>query len=99
MRSELGKIMLDKTFEEREALNHNIVRSINEAAEVWGLQCMGAAMPEVRDQGYHAARGHRTGHGAAGEYDNARQYVCSTIFLYDKAISMSWRLRSSRLSF
>ncbi|GLI63501.1 hypothetical protein VaNZ11_006484, partial [Volvox africanus] len=40
MRSELGKITLDKTFEEREALNHNIVRSINEAAEAWGLQCL-----------------------------------------------------------
>ncbi|KAG2486570.1 hypothetical protein HYH03_014740 [Edaphochlamys debaryana] len=40
MRSELGKITLDKTFEEREALNHNIVRSINEASEAWGLQCL-----------------------------------------------------------
>ena len=28
MRSELGKISLDKTFEERAALNDNIVRSI-----------------------------------------------------------------------
>lgn len=40
MRSELGKITLDKTFEEREALNLNIVQSINEAAEAWGLQCL-----------------------------------------------------------
>ncbi|PNW69807.1 hypothetical protein CHLRE_19g750847v5 [Chlamydomonas reinhardtii] len=40
MRSELGKITLDKTFEEREALNHNIVRTINEAAEAWGLQIL-----------------------------------------------------------
>lgn len=28
MRSELGKITLDKTFEERTALNNNIVKSI-----------------------------------------------------------------------
>ena len=28
MRSELGKISLDKSFEERETLNRNIVRSI-----------------------------------------------------------------------
>lgn len=28
MRSELGKITLDKTFEERDALNHSIVKSI-----------------------------------------------------------------------
>lgn len=40
MRSELGKITLDKTFEEREALNAAIVRSINEAADAWGLQCL-----------------------------------------------------------
>jgi regulator of protease activity HflC (stomatin/prohibitin superfamily) len=40
MRSELGKISLDKTFEERESLNANIVQSINEASNVWGIQCL-----------------------------------------------------------
>ncbi len=40
MRSELGKITLDKTFEERESLNTNIVQSINEASVVWGIQCL-----------------------------------------------------------
>ncbi len=40
MRSELGKITLDKTFEEREILNINIVQSINEASNVWGIQCL-----------------------------------------------------------
>ncbi len=40
MRSEIGKITLDKTFEERESLNINIVRAINEAANVWGIQCL-----------------------------------------------------------
>ncbi len=40
MRSEIGKIILDKTFEERESLNINIVKSINEAAKAWGIQCM-----------------------------------------------------------
>jgi regulator of protease activity HflC (stomatin/prohibitin superfamily) len=40
MRSEIGKITLDKTFEERESLNANIVNSINEAAASWGIQCM-----------------------------------------------------------
>lgn len=38
--SELGKITLDKTFEEREALNIAIVESINTAADAWGLQCL-----------------------------------------------------------
>jgi len=40
MRSELGKMTLDKTFEERDALNENIVRAINEAATDWGLKCL-----------------------------------------------------------
>ncbi len=40
MRSEIGKIILDKTFEERESLNINIVKAINEAAHAWGIQCM-----------------------------------------------------------
>ncbi|KAF6156760.1 hypothetical protein GIB67_033229 [Kingdonia uniflora] len=46
MRSELGKITLDKTFEERDTLNINIVRSINEAAKDWGLKCL---RYEIRD--------------------------------------------------
>ncbi|NBO18193.1 MAG: paraslipin [Proteobacteria bacterium] len=40
MRSELGKLTLDRTFEEREALNANIVTAINMAAQAWGIQCM-----------------------------------------------------------
>lgn len=37
MRSELGKIELDKTFEDRDALNAQIVTAINEAAATWGV--------------------------------------------------------------
>jgi len=40
MRSEIGKIELDKTFEEREHLNVNIVTAINEAAVPWGVQVL-----------------------------------------------------------
>jgi regulator of protease activity HflC (stomatin/prohibitin superfamily) len=40
MRSELGKMELDKTFEERNQLNASIVSSINEAAEPWGIQVL-----------------------------------------------------------
>ena len=40
MRSEIGQMDLDKTFEERESLNTNIVNSINEAAEPWGVQVL-----------------------------------------------------------
>ena len=40
MRAEIGKITLERTFEERETMNANIVTSINEAAVKWGVQCM-----------------------------------------------------------
>jgi regulator of protease activity HflC (stomatin/prohibitin superfamily) len=40
MRSEIGKMAMDKTFEERDHLNINIVNNINEAASNWGIQCM-----------------------------------------------------------
>ena len=40
MRSELGKMDLDKTFEERDQLNANIVSQINEASSPWGVQVL-----------------------------------------------------------
>ncbi len=40
MRSELGKMELDKTFEERDQLNANIVMAINDASAPWGIQVM-----------------------------------------------------------
>merc|ERR1719394_246067 len=46
MRSELGKMTLDKTFEERENLNSCIVASLNEATEAWGVVCL---RYEIRD--------------------------------------------------
>jgi regulator of protease activity HflC (stomatin/prohibitin superfamily) len=46
MRSEIGKLPMDRTFEERTTLNTNIVSVINEAAESWGIQCM---RYEIRD--------------------------------------------------
>ncbi|KAJ0968532.1 hypothetical protein J5N97_025449 [Dioscorea zingiberensis] len=46
VRCQLGKITLKKTFEERDTLNENIVKSINEVASDWGLQCL---RYEIRD--------------------------------------------------
>ena len=40
MRSELGKMTLDRSFLERDNLNVSIVQSINEASVVWGIQCL-----------------------------------------------------------
>ena len=38
MRSEIGKIELDKTFEERETINGSIVNAVDKASEPWGLK-------------------------------------------------------------
>ncbi len=48
MRSEIGKIPLDKTFEERENLNIAIVTSINQAAINWGIQCMRYEIKDIQ---------------------------------------------------
>ena len=37
MRSEIGKLTLDKTFEERETLNNNIIRAIEKEVSDWGI--------------------------------------------------------------
>lgn len=46
MRSELGKMSLDKIFQERESLNISIVEAINKAADAWGIVCL---RYEIRD--------------------------------------------------
>ena len=40
MRSQIGQLDLDKTFEERDSLNSAIVSAINDAAMPWGVQVM-----------------------------------------------------------
>jgi regulator of protease activity HflC (stomatin/prohibitin superfamily) len=40
MRSEVGKIILDTVFKEREQLNIAIIEAINKAAEPWGIVCL-----------------------------------------------------------
>lgn len=48
MRSEIGKIPLDKTFEERESLNAKIVEAINEAAISWGMSCLRYEIKDIK---------------------------------------------------
>ncbi|NWK55204.1 paraslipin [Verrucomicrobiaceae bacterium N1E253] len=38
LRSEIGKLELDKTFEERETINANIIDALDKASEPWGLK-------------------------------------------------------------
>ena len=48
MRSEIGKLPLDRTFEERETLNLAIVSAINHAAQNWGIQCMRYEIKDIQ---------------------------------------------------
>ena len=40
MRSEIGKLTLDKTFVERETLNQRIIEQIKPEADVWGIKAL-----------------------------------------------------------
>lgn len=40
LRSCVGRIDLDKTFEERETINHQVVESIDQAAQAWGVKVL-----------------------------------------------------------
>jgi regulator of protease activity HflC (stomatin/prohibitin superfamily) len=46
MRSEIGKLTLDKTLAERNQLNSFIVEAINDASSQWGIKCL---RYEIRD--------------------------------------------------
>ena len=46
LRSAIGKITLDKTFEEREMINAEVVKAVDEAAATWGVKVMRF---EIRD--------------------------------------------------
>ena len=46
MRSEIGQLTLDHVLKERANLNINITKSINEAAQAWGVICL---RYEIRD--------------------------------------------------
>jgi regulator of protease activity HflC (stomatin/prohibitin superfamily) len=48
MRSEIGKITLDDTFSEREKMNENIVKEIDEAADPWGIKVKRYEIKNIR---------------------------------------------------
>lgn len=48
MRSEVGKIDLDKTFEERTAINAAIVSAINDASRTWGVKILRYEIKNIR---------------------------------------------------
>jgi regulator of protease activity HflC (stomatin/prohibitin superfamily) len=40
LRSVIGKLELDRTFEEREVINHSVVTALDEAAQNWGVKVL-----------------------------------------------------------
>ena len=48
MRSEIGKLELDRTFEERENLNNLIRSQVNQASEKWGIECMRYEIKDIK---------------------------------------------------
>ena len=46
MRSEIGRLELDRTFSERDEVNDNIVKSVDEASDPWGIK---VTRYEIRD--------------------------------------------------
>lgn len=40
LRSAIGKMVLDKTFEERESINQQVVSAVDEAAQNWGIKVL-----------------------------------------------------------
>eukprot|EP00352_Strombidinopsis_acuminata_P001122 CAMPEP_0176345544 /NCGR_PEP_ID=MMETSP0126-20121128/5540_1 /TAXON_ID=141414 ORGANISM="Strombidinopsis acuminatum, Strain SPMC142" /NCGR_SAMPLE_ID=MMETSP0126 /ASSEMBLY_ACC=CAM_ASM_000229 /LENGTH=59 /DNA_ID=CAMNT_0017692579 /DNA_START=289 /DNA_END=468 /DNA_ORIENTATION=- len=48
MRSEIGRLVLDNTFEEREHLNTKIKEALNEASSKWGIECMRYEIKDIK---------------------------------------------------
>ena len=48
MRSEVGKITLDDTFSERDAMNEAIVEELDEASDPWGVKVMRYELKDIQ---------------------------------------------------
>ena len=48
MRSEIGKLELDRTFEERQSLNVNVKAALNAASDKWGVDCLRYEIKDIK---------------------------------------------------
>lgn len=48
LRSAIGKMPLDKTFESRETLNQNVVEALDEAAQNWGIKVLRYEIKDIK---------------------------------------------------
>lgn len=66
LRSEIGKIDLDRTFEERGAINSNVVVELDKASESWGVKVLRYEIKNINPPGC-AERHGKTDACRAGE--------------------------------
>ena len=81
MRSEVGKLELDRTFEEREAINGAIIRAVDKASDPWGVkitryEIKNIEPPEsVKDALEKQMRAEREKRAAIAESEGQRQAI------------------------
>ncbi len=51
LRSAIGKIELDKTFEERENINQQVIQAVDEAAQNWGIKVLRYEIKDIAPPG------------------------------------------------
>jgi regulator of protease activity HflC (stomatin/prohibitin superfamily) len=79
MRSEIGKLELDKTFEERETINGAIIAAVDKASDPWGVkitryEIKNITPPQsVKDALEKQMRAEREKRAAIAESEGARQ--------------------------
>ena len=79
LRSEIGKIELDKTFEERETINAQVVDAVDKASEPWGVKILRYEIKDilpphsVRDALEKQMRAERERRAVVAESEGQRQ--------------------------
>ncbi|MEM9283630.1 MAG: stomatin-like protein [Verrucomicrobiota bacterium] len=79
LRSEIGKLELDRTFEEREMINANIIAALDKASEPWGLKITRYEIanitppPSVRDALEKQMRAERERRAVIAESEGERE--------------------------
>jgi regulator of protease activity HflC (stomatin/prohibitin superfamily) len=84
VRSEIGKIELDRTFEERAAINAHIVGEIDRASEAWGVKVLRYEIknikppPDIREAMERQMRAERDKRAAILESEGRRDALINT---------------------
>ena len=79
MRSEMGKLELDRTFEERDSINHAIIAAVDKASDPWGVKITRYEIKNihppqtVRDALEKQMRAERSKRAAIAESEGDRQ--------------------------